>query len=149
AIPGVSKLPGPIASPARPSPNMGILQVNPDEGIAGTPMTISGSHLPANTNVELTWSTANATWLVQTEPDTVNYLGRSDTLLAVVLATTTTGGRGSFRLSLKAPADWGGVHDIYAVVNGTEVAHGGFIMLRTVTVSPRSGPVGAPITITS
>ena len=148
AIPGVSPLPGPVADPAQPSNNMGILDVTPDQGVAGAPVTISGSQLPPNAQVELTWSTANATWLVQTEPDTVNYLGRSDTLLAVVLATTTTGGRGSFRLSLKAPADWGGVHDIYAVVNGTEVAHGGFIMLRTVTVSPRSGPVGAPITIT-
>jgi hypothetical protein len=148
AIPGVSPLPGPVADPAQPSNNMGILDVTPDQGVAGAPVTISGSQLPPNAQVELTWSTATATWLVQTEPDTVNYLGRSDTLLAVVLATTTTGGRGSFRLSLKAPADWGGVHDIYAVVNGTEVAHGGFIMLRTVTVSPRSGPVGAPITIT-
>ena len=148
AIPGVSKLPGPIASPARPSPNMGILQVNPDEGIAGTPMTISGSHLPANTNVELTWSTANATWLVQSQPDTVNYLGRADTVFAVVLETTSTNASGAFRVSLKAPQDWGGLHDIYAVVKGVEDAHGGFITLRTVTVTPRSGPVGTPITIT-
>ena len=127
---------------------MGILQVNPDEGIAGTPMTISGSHLPANTNVELTWSTANATWLVQSQPDTVNYLGRADTEFAVVLETTSTDASGAFRVSLKAPQDWGGLHDIYAVVKGVEDAHGGFITLRTVTVTPRSGPVGTPITIT-
>ncbi len=148
AIPGVSPLPGPVASPAQPSDNMGILNVTPDQGVAGTPMTISGSQLAPNARVELTWSTANATWLVQTEPDTVNYLGRSDTLLTVVLATTTTDAKGSFTLSIKAPVDWGGVHDIYAVVNGAEVAHGGFITLRTVTVSPTSGPVGTPITIT-
>jgi hypothetical protein len=148
AIPGVSPLPGPVAAPAQPSDNMGILDVTPDQGVAGTPMTISGSQLPPNSKVELTWSTADATWLVQTEPDTVNYLGRSDTLLAVVLAATTTDAHGSFALSLKAPVDWGGVHDIYAVVNGVEDAHGGFILLRTVTVSPTSGPVGTPITIT-
>jgi hypothetical protein len=148
AIPGVSPLPGPVAAPAQPSDNMGILDVTPDQGVAGTPMTISGSQLAPNAQVELTWSTANATWLVQTEPDTVNYLGRTDTLMAVVLATTTTDASGSFKLSLKAPLDWGGVHDIYAVVNGVEVAHGGFITLRTVTVSPTSGPVGTPITIT-
>ncbi len=148
AIPGVSPLPGPVASPAQPSENIGILKVSPDQGVAGTPMTISGSQLAPNAKVELTWSTANATWLVQTAPDTVNYLGRSDTLLAVVLATTNTDAKGSFTLSLTAPVDWGGVHDIYAVVNGAEVAHGGFITLRTVTVSPTSGPVGTPITIT-
>jgi hypothetical protein len=148
AIPGVAPLPGPIAKLAKPSANMGILQVTPDEGVAGTPITISGSHLGANQSVELTWSTASATWLVQAEPDTVNYLGRSDTLFAVVLATTTTNASGSFKVSLKVPQDWGGLHDIYAVVNGTEESHGGFITLRTVTVTPRSGPVGTPITIT-
>ena len=49
---------------------MGILNVTPDQGVAGTPMTISGSHLPANQSVELTWSTANATWLVQSRSRT-------------------------------------------------------------------------------
>ena len=127
---------------------MGILQVSPDQGVVGTPMTISGSHLAANASVELTWSTANATWLVQAQPDTVNYLGRSDTLFAVVLATTTTDANGAFKVWLKTPQDWGGLHDIYTVVKGLEVAHGGFITLRTVTVTPRSGPVGTPITIT-
>jgi hypothetical protein len=127
---------------------MGILQVDPDEGVAGTPITISGSHLPKNASVDLTWSTANATWLVQAKPDTVNYLGRADTEFAVVLDTTTTNANGAFRVSLKVPQDWGGLHDIYAVIRGVEDAHGGFITRRTVTVTPTSGPVGTPITIT-
>ncbi|MGD0984057.1 MAG: hypothetical protein ABSA65_09620 [Acidimicrobiales bacterium] len=148
AIPGVSQLPGPVAGSARPSPTMGILQVNPDEGVAGIPLTISGSHLAANADVELTWSTADATWLVQAKPDTVNYLGRADTDFAVVLDKTTTNAKGSFRVSLTVPQDWGGLHDLYAVVNGVEVAHGGFVTLRTVTVTPTSGPIGTPITIT-
>jgi hypothetical protein len=127
---------------------MGILQVNPDEGVAGIPLTILGSHLAANADVELTWSTADATWLVQAKPDTVNYLGRADTDFAVVLDKTTTNAKGSFRVSLTVPQDWGGLHDLYAVVNGVEVAHGGFVTLRTVTVTPTSGPIGTPITIT-
>jgi hypothetical protein len=147
-IPGVSQLPGPVASPSRPSSTMGILQVNPDEGVTGTPLTISGSHLAANANVELTWSTADATWLVQAKPDTVNYLGRSNTDFAVVLDKTTTNAKGSFRVALTVPQDWGGLHDIYAVVNAVQVAHGGFVTLRTVTVTPTSGPIGTPVTIT-
>jgi hypothetical protein len=147
-IPGVAPLPGPVATPAQPSNNMGLLDVTPDQGVAGTPMTISGKQLPANASVELTWSTASATWMVQTEPDTVNYLGRSDTLFAVVLDTTTTNASGSFSVSLNAPTDFGGIHDIYAVVKGVEEAHGGFLLLRTVTMAPTSGPVGTPITIT-
>jgi len=147
-IPGVAPLPGPVAKPAQPSQDMGILDVTPDQGVAGTPVTISGKGLAANADVELTWSTANATWLVQTAPDTVNYLGRTDTEFAVVLASTTTDASGAFSVSLKAPSDFGGIHDIYAVINGVEQAHGGFILMRSVTVTPTSGPVGTPITIT-
>ena len=147
-IPGVSPLPGPVAKPAQASDNMGILTVSPDQGVAGAAMTISGSQLPPHAQAELTWSTAKATWLVQTAPDTVNYLGRSDTEFAVVLDRTTTNAQGSFEVSLKAPVDWGGIHDIYVVINGVEEAHGGFILLRTVTIRPTSGPVGTPVTIT-
>ena len=148
AIPGVAPLPGPVVDPAPASDTMGILTVTPRQGVAGTPVTISGSGLAHNAAVELTWSTANATWEVQTEPDTVNYMGRTDSLYAVALDETRTNASGAFNVSLKAPADWGGIHDIYAVINGVEQAHGGFILLRTVTVSPTSGPVGTPITIT-
>ena len=37
---------------------------------------------------------------------------------------------GRLRLLSRPPQDWGGVHDIYAVIGGQEVAHGGFITLR-------------------
>jgi len=86
--------------------------------------------------------------LVQSQPDTVNYSGRADTVFAVVLETTSTNASGAFRVVAQSAQDWGGLHDIYAVVKGVEDAHGGFITLRTVTVTPRSGPVGTPITIT-
>jgi hypothetical protein len=144
----VAPVPGVEAAVAQPSPNMGILDVSPDQGVVGTPLTISGSHLPANAKVELTWSTANVTWLLDPEADTVNYLGRDETKFAVVLDTLTTDKSGYFRVALRAPQDWGGVHDIYAVIGGVEDAHGGFITLRSLTVTPRSGPIGTPITIT-
>ena len=147
-IPGVAPVPGAVASAAQPSLTMGLLNVTPDQGLVGTPVTISGTHLRANTSVELTWSTANVTWVLDPEPDTVNYLGRAETKFAVVLRTVTTNAKGSFSVALKVPADWGGVHDIYAVVGGVEVAHGGFIITRKLTVTPTSGPVGTPITIT-
>jgi hypothetical protein len=147
-IPGVTALPGPLASLAQPSSNIGILNVSPDQGVAGTPMTITGSGLPANASVELTWSTADATWMVQTEADTVNYRGSMDKYFSVVLDTTTTNANGAFTVALKAPVDFGGLHDIYAVIKGAEEAHGGFLVMRTITVTPRSGPVGTPITIT-
>ncbi len=148
AIPGVPRLPGKIARPAQPSLNMGILKVKPDTGLAGTPMKITGSGLAKHAKVTLTWSTANSTWDVDANPGTVNYLGRQSTKFAVVIAKTTTNSKGSFAVRMRAPADWGGLHDIYAVINHVQVAHGGFLTGRKFTISPHSGPIGTPITIT-
>ena len=130
---------------------MGILEVKPDQAVAGKPFTIStetGSNLAPNTSYQLTWSTADATWNLDPEADTVNYLGRSATYFNVVLTTVRTDASGQFSVTLNAPADFGGIHDIYVVANGEEDAHGGFILMRTFSISPTSGPVGTPITVT-
>ena len=150
AIPGVAAMPftGITAAPATVSPTMGNLTLTPYSGVEGAPFTISGAGLPANTNVTLTWSTAKVSWNVDAEPNTVNYLGRAQTNLNVVLTTVTTDANGAFSYKTTVPVDFGGTHDIYAVVNGVEVLHGGFEVFRTLSVSPKSGPIGTPITIT-
>jgi hypothetical protein len=148
AIPGVAPLPGPVAAPATTPTTIGVLTVTPDTGVTRTPITISDTGLPADQTVTIEWSTAVNSWVLDPEPDTVNYLGRSSTPENVVLATTTTNSSGVFSLTLKAPNDWGGLHEIYAVVGGVEEASGGFVIYRTATISPTSGPIGTPITIT-
>ena len=149
-VPGAPALPftGVTAAAATLSPTIGNLVVSPNVGTEGQPFTISGSGLPANTSVELTWSTATATWIADVEPNTVNWLGRTATNFNVVLANVTTDANGNFTFATTVPVDFGGIHDIYAVVNGVEVDHGGYEMFRTVTVTPKRGPIGTPITIT-
>lgn len=148
-LPGVAALPftGQTAASFTVPTNYVNLTVTPDQGVTGTPMTIAGAGLPANASVELTWSTNSAAWLADVEPNTVNYLGTSYAKFTVVLATVTTNASGAFSYATKAPADFGGVHDIYGVVNGSAVAHGGFELLRILSVSPTHGPVGTKVTI--
>ena len=149
-IPGVAPLPytGVTASSFTIPTSVSNLTVTPNQGVSGTPMTISGSGLAANTMLQLTWSTNSSTWVADVEPNTVNYNGTSYSKFTVNMATVTTDANGAFTYSTTAPADFGGVHDIYAVVNGAAVAHGGFELLRILKISPRSGPVGTPIHIT-
>jgi hypothetical protein len=111
-------------------------------------MTIAGAGLPANTSVQLQWATANATWVVGADPSTVNYLGANYTKINVVLDTVTTSSTGAFTVTIDAPKDFGGLHSIFAVVGTTEISEGSFTSLRTVTITPTSGPVGTPITVT-
>ncbi|MBU6515842.1 MAG: hypothetical protein KGL23_08140 [Acidobacteriota bacterium] len=147
-LPGVAPLPGPTSPAFTVGSSLGSIGVSPVEGVLNTPITLSASGLAANATVTLEWSTSSATWVADVEPNTVNYLGRAATNFNVTLATVTTDAHGAFTYQFSAPADFGGLHTIYAVVNGVEVAQGGFTLLRTLTVTPRQGPVGTPITIT-
>jgi hypothetical protein len=148
AIPGVAALPGPLAAPAVPAVNMGVLKTAPDIGLPGQTFTVTGSGLPANKPVSLTWLTANVTWVVDARPDSVDYLGRQANKVNVVVATAQTNADGAFTATIKAPKDFGGIHDMYAVVDGKQVAKGGFLIARTATMTPKRGPVGTMVTLT-
>ena len=124
------------------------LTVTPNQGVVGSPMVVSGTGLPASTTLQLTWGTASGTWVADVQPSSVNYLGDSISKFNVNMTTVTTDATGAFTFSSKVPEDFGGVHDIYAVVNGAAVAHGGYQTTRALTISPTSGPIGTPITIT-
>ena len=128
--------------------SMKLLTTKPDIAIAGTDFTVTGAGLPANQNVVLAWSTAEVDWLLDARPDSVDYLGRKATNRNVQLGVAHTDAAGAFNLTVKAPQDWGGLHDIYAVVDGVAVAKGGFLVARHATISPKRGPIGTPITIT-
>src|SRR5512146_1281957 len=121
SIPGVVGLPGIAAPSATPVANLGALETKPDVAVAGTKMTISGTGLAPNKDVTLTWGTANVTWIVDARPDSVDYLGRSASKVAVVLGTAHTDARGSFKTAIAAPRDFGGIHDVYAVIDGKQV----------------------------
>jgi len=147
-IPGVAGQPGPAVDPGKPSASMQTLTTTPDVAVAGTEFTVSGTGLPPNKDVTLTWGTATVDWLVDARPDSVDYLGRKTTKFPVLLGVAHTDSAGAFNLTQRAPQDWGGLHDIYAVVDGIQVAKGGFLIARHATMTPKSGPIGTPITIT-
>lgn len=124
------------------------LTVEPAQGIVGDPIVISGKAMAPSSTYTLTWSTSDATWLAGIEPNTVNYMGTSYSNYNVDMTTVTTNAAGAFSFKTKIPSDWGGVHDIYAIAAGVGAGHGGVQVTRGFTMSPKSGPVGTPITVT-
>jgi hypothetical protein len=147
-VPGTPPIPGAITDPGKASENMTTLKTTPDVAVSGTNVTLTGASLPANKDVTLVWMTANVRYILDPKPDSVDYIGRKVDKIGVVLATTKTNASGAFSSSFKAPKDFGGIHDIFAVVDGVQMAKGGFLVERTVTISPKRGPVGTPITVT-
>ena len=65
--------------------------------------------------------------------------GRQDRRRARAKARTNADWR-ALSISFKAPKDFGGIHDIYAVVDGVQVAKGGFLLERAVTICAEAGP---------
>ena len=149
AFTGVAQLPGPLASACEAGRDHGDpRRRRPTSQSPGRSSRSPATGLPANKPVTLTWGTAKVTWVVDARPDSVDYLGRQADKLTVVLGTATTDASGTFTASLEAPKDFGGIHDIYAVVDGMQVAKGGFLIDRSATISPKPGPIGTMLTVT-
>ncbi len=146
-IPGAAPLPGPLVDPGKPAATMKLMTTKPDIVKVGTSVAFSANGLAANSEVTVVWMTSNIRWMLDPKPDSVDYLGRKVEKIAVSLGKARTDAAGAFSMTVKTPVDFGGLHDVYAVINGTQVAKGGLLITRTVTMSPRRGPVGTPITI--
>ena len=149
-IPNVAPLPflGTTAATFTVPSTLITLAVTPNQGTVGSAMAISGKGLPASTTLTMTWGTSIGTWVADVEPSSVNYLGDSFTKVNVNMPTVTTDATGAFNYATTVPSDFGGVHDIYVIQNGVALGHGGYQISRTLTISPTSGPIGTPITVT-
>jgi hypothetical protein len=149
-IPDVAPLPfTAVKSMAFTAPEvMSNLAVSPQQGVVGQALSISGSGLTPNTDYTLTWGTSEGTWVTDIQPNSINYLGVKYTKFNVNIGAIKSDANGAFTFAGKVPSDFGGIHDIYLVKDGVAVAHGGFQMTRTVSISPKSGPIGTPVTIT-
>jgi len=146
---GVAGLPGPVAPAAKEAKNMKLLSVEPASGPVGATFTVTGGGLPANASIDIVWATSTVQYVLNPMPDNVEYHGRKINKVNVVLAKTRTDGAGKLDVTLKAPVDYGDVHDIYAVADGTAFAKAGFQIVREISVSPAAGPIGTPITISA
>jgi hypothetical protein len=131
-----------------PAPIKKLLSVEPVKGFVGDSFTITGDGLPAGKKVEFFWSTVEAAYATKVLPDNIEYHERKYDEKRLRLGEATVDPRGRVSARFTAPDDFGEVHDLYAVIDGKDVARGGFRILRSATITPTEGPVGTPITVT-
>ncbi len=122
----------------------GQLTLEPTEGIVGTEVVATITGAVPGTTVDVVWMSAEADWNVADG----RFLGVTAEETRDVVGTATVADDGTATTAFRVPEDFGYVHNVFVESAGEQVARGGFIVVPNLTISPMSGPVGTPITMT-
>src|ERR1700692_4045948 len=122
---------------------VGSLNVVPENGPAGTPLTVTAEKLPPNQEFQLVWRTVKGSWKVAN----AEYHGRDYLPVAYEIAKVKSDATGRLTAKFVTPEDFGFVHDIVLQQPDRMFTQAGFSIDMTVKITPESGPVGTPITV--
>ncbi len=135
---------GPEVSVAKPSGGyVGSLAVTPNHGPVGTVVKVTAVGLPPVQGFDLVWRTVKGHWKVKGP----QYRGREYQPVAYRVAKVVSDAAGRLAATFAVPEDFGFLHDIVLQRDGRLYSQVGFNIDMTVELSPRSGPVGTPITV--
>lgn len=133
---------GPEAPQAEPKGGyVGRLNVTPENGPAGTPVTVTAEGLPAGEEFQLVWRTVKGAWLVKD----AEYNGREYRPVGYQIGKLKSDATGRLSATFTVPEDFGFTHDIVLQQGGRLFTQAGFSVDMTVKMTPESGPVGTPI----
>lgn len=136
-----------VSSTVAEADYVGSISLEPDRGPAGTEVRLTGEDLPASEQLELRWSTAQGSWLLEGERNE-EYHGREYELGTETLATVATDSSGHLDATFEVPAGYGFGHDVTLMdTDGVVRNKALFTVEMQVTVTPKEGPVGTPITV--
>ena len=141
AAPQVSGLPAAGSTQA----NRQLVLTYEQPAVVGSRVRVTASALPANQPVDVTWGTVAGGWVVE---DGYHFKGKRYEPTTVTLARANTNARGELDAEITVPEDWGGVHDIVALIGGTPIAQNGIVVTQSFELAPLEGPVGTPIALT-
>ncbi len=130
-----------------PSPSQSpipYLDLEYDEAIVGAEVQASAEGLPAGETVALQWGTVTGGWVIR---DYYHFEGKQYSESTASLGQYQVDPNGRLDARFVIPEDFGGVHDVIAVIDGKPVAQGGLEVTQSFEMSPLSGPVGTPIEI--
>jgi hypothetical protein len=110
----------------------------------GADVRASASGLPAGKTVELTWKTVTGGWVIE---DYYHFRGKKYAESTLSLGRFPVDANGRLDAKFVIPEDYGGVHDIVALIDGKPVAQNGIEVTQSFEMTPAAGPVGTPIEI--
>ena len=116
-----------------------------DTPVVGAAVTASAMGLSPGAEVELEWATVSGGWVIE---DYYHFRGKQYEDIVTSLGSFLVDQDGRLEAQFAIPEDYGGVHDVMAVVDGRTVAQNGIEVTQSFELTPTSGPVGTPIELT-
>ena len=113
-----------------------------DRPVVGAEVQVTADGLTPGKTVDLMWSTVKGGWVIE---DYYYFRGKKYEPLQTRLGQFPIDANGRLEGRFVIPEDYGGVHDIFAVIDGQTVAQRGIEVTQSFEMSPTSGPVGTPI----
>src|SRR5688500_1502998 len=133
-------------SSTAPAPSSGEdvqrLQSTYDKPVVGARVSVSATGLPPGREAELQWATVTGGWVIE---DYYHFRGKKYTDTTTSLGRFPIDGEGRLAAQFTIPEDYGGIHDVVAVVDGRTAAQNAIEVTQSFEMSPTSGPIGAPI----
>ena len=143
AAPNAASL-GPVAAESEPKDGyVGKLALSPAHGPAGSAVTASAEGLPPNQEIELVWRSMKGAW----KAGNGEYHGRDYHPVGYVIARAKTDAAGRLTQRFTAPEDFGFQHDVVLQQGTRLLTKAAYSIDMSVEISPKSGPVGTPITV--
>ena len=110
--------------------------------VVGANVHATATDLPPGKTVELAWGTVTGGWVIE---DYYHFRGKKYSETTRKLGQFPVDSSGRLEASFTIPEDYGGVHEVLALVDGKVVAQNGIDVTQTFELTPTSGPVGTPI----
>jgi len=142
ASPSAAQTAPTAAAPAAGEPAPQKLELNYDSATVGAMVHATASALPPGKAVELTWGTVTGGWVVE---GYYHFRGKKYKESQTTLGHFTTDDAGRLDASFAIPEDYGGVHEVIALMDGKNLAQNGIEVTQSFEMTPTSGPVGTPI----
>ena len=132
---------------ATPVVYVGHFQLSPQSGDIGSQVTAAGTGFAKNADLSLLWQQITGSWNVNHDDGT--YHGEQYASSLVPLTTAHTDDQGAFTTTFTVPSGFGFTHNVLVQQGDAVRNQAGFNVNMEVSVSPRSGPPGTPITVTA
>jgi hypothetical protein len=113
-----------------------------DKAVVGAEVHVVCADLPPGKTVDLKWGTVEGGWVIE---DYYHFKGKKYTEITASLGKFNIDSGGRLDSRFVIPEDYGGVHEVTALIDGKPVAQNGIEVTQSFQMSPASGPIGTPI----